>query len=128
MWDLPGPGLEPVSPALAGGFLTTAPPGKPLDKFLNFYFIVVRTVNMRSTLNTFSSVQSYISVDCRYSVVQQISRAHSSCFTETLWPLISSSPFPPAPAPGNTIPLFDSLNLPILSTSYKWKHAVFVLL
>ena len=30
MWDLPGPGLEPVSPALAGRFLTTAPPGKPL--------------------------------------------------------------------------------------------------
>ena len=29
MWDLPGPGLEPVSPALAGGFFTTAPPGKP---------------------------------------------------------------------------------------------------
>ena len=27
-WDLPGPGLEPVSPALAGRFLTTAPPGK----------------------------------------------------------------------------------------------------
>ena len=29
MWDLPRPGLEPVSPALAGGFLTTEPPGKP---------------------------------------------------------------------------------------------------
>ena len=29
MWDLLGPGLEPVSPALADGFLTTAPPGKP---------------------------------------------------------------------------------------------------
>ena len=29
MWDLPRPGLEPVSPALAGGFLTTAPPRKP---------------------------------------------------------------------------------------------------
>ena len=28
MWDLPGPGLEPLSPALAGGFLTTVPPGK----------------------------------------------------------------------------------------------------
>ena len=27
--DLPRPGLEPVSPALAGGFSTTAPPGKP---------------------------------------------------------------------------------------------------
>ena len=30
MWDLPGPGLEPMPPALAGGFLTTAPPGKSL--------------------------------------------------------------------------------------------------
>ena len=29
MWELPNPGLEPMSPALAGGFLTTAPPGKP---------------------------------------------------------------------------------------------------
>ena len=28
MWDLPTPGLEPVSLALASGFLTTAPPGK----------------------------------------------------------------------------------------------------
>ena len=28
MWDLPRPELEPLSPALAGGFLTTAPPGK----------------------------------------------------------------------------------------------------
>ena len=29
MWDPPRPGLEPVSPAFAGGFSTTAPPGKP---------------------------------------------------------------------------------------------------
>ena len=28
-WDLPRPGLEPVSPALAGRFSTTVPPGKP---------------------------------------------------------------------------------------------------
>ena len=27
IWDLPGPGIEPVSPALAGGFFTTEPPG-----------------------------------------------------------------------------------------------------
>ena len=32
MWDLPVPGIEPVSPALAGGFLTTAPPGKPRNQ------------------------------------------------------------------------------------------------
>ena len=29
MWDLPRPEPEPVSPALAGRFSTTAPPGKP---------------------------------------------------------------------------------------------------
>ena len=29
MWDLPRPGLEPVSPALADGLPTTVPPGKP---------------------------------------------------------------------------------------------------
>ena len=35
MWDLPVPRLEPVSPALAGGFLTTAPPGKSQLGILN---------------------------------------------------------------------------------------------
>ena len=35
MWDLPEAGLEPVSPALAGGFLTTTPPGKSLEFFFN---------------------------------------------------------------------------------------------
>ena len=34
MWDLPGPGLESMSPALAGGFLTTVPPGKPPHPFI----------------------------------------------------------------------------------------------
>ena len=27
-WDLPGPGIEPASPALEGGFFITGPPGK----------------------------------------------------------------------------------------------------
>ena len=34
---LPGPGLEPVSPALAGGFLTTVPPGKSLRVLINSF-------------------------------------------------------------------------------------------
>ena len=40
MWDLPGPGLEPLSPALAGRFSTTVPPGKPNfhSYFINFGF------------------------------------------------------------------------------------------
>ena len=36
MWDLPGPGIESVSPALTGGFLTTAPPGKSRLQCLGF--------------------------------------------------------------------------------------------
>lgn len=31
MWDLPGPELEPETPALADGLFTTDPPGKTLD-------------------------------------------------------------------------------------------------
>ena len=33
-WDPPRPGLEPVSPALAGRLSTTTPPGKPLTFFI----------------------------------------------------------------------------------------------
>ena len=50
MWDLPRPGLEPVSPALAGRFSTTAPPGKP-SSFLNttllflWWVVVIKTFN-----------------------------------------------------------------------------------
>ena len=38
MWDLPRPGLKPVSPALAGRFSTTAPPEKP--PFIHFNRLV----------------------------------------------------------------------------------------
>ena len=35
MWNLPGPGIEPMSPVLAGRFLTTGTP----EKFLRIVFI-----------------------------------------------------------------------------------------
>ena len=34
MWDRPGPGIEPASPALADGLSTTEPPGKSLPVLL----------------------------------------------------------------------------------------------
>ena len=40
MWDLPGPGLEPMSPALEGGGLPTVPPGKS-QYGLFFFFLRV---------------------------------------------------------------------------------------
>jgi len=35
LWNLPGPAIEPMSPALAGGLLTTGPLGESLKIFLN---------------------------------------------------------------------------------------------
>ena len=43
MWDLPGPGLEPMSPALAGGFLF----------FFNYYFLFA--LGLRCCTRAFSS-------------------------------------------------------------------------
>ena len=37
MWDLHEPGIEPVSPALAGGVLTTRPPGKSSKVILDIW-------------------------------------------------------------------------------------------
>ena len=51
MWDLPGPGLEPASPALAGGFLTTAPPGKPHPLLSNHKNIPMRWKSKLFTLS-----------------------------------------------------------------------------
>ena len=43
MWDLPRPGLEPMSPAVAGRFSTTAPPGKPQDIEIKLKFLEARS-------------------------------------------------------------------------------------
>ena len=48
MWDLPRPGLEPVCPALAGWFSTTAPPGKPPRRAL----FMMRIISQRSSWST----------------------------------------------------------------------------
>ena len=43
MWDLPRAGLEPLSPALAGGFSTTVPPGKSPINIINLHVLVEET-------------------------------------------------------------------------------------
>ena len=48
MWDLPRLGLEPVSPALAGRFSTTVPPGKPRK-----YIIWVLSLGLESSCNSY---------------------------------------------------------------------------
>ena len=63
MWDLPGPGIEPVSPALAGGFLTTVPPGNSQAH----YFLLILHVHMEwlKVCSVLSSLQDPgIGADC----------------------------------------------------------------
>ena len=57
MWDLPRPGIEPVSPALAGRVLTTAPPGK--------------SSSYTSDCNLFG-VTSEIKCDCTHTSLEAI--------------------------------------------------------
>ena len=47
MWELPGPGIEPISPALAGEFLATGPPGKSS----NFFFFSIPSPSSASATN-----------------------------------------------------------------------------
>ena len=42
-WDLPRPGLKPMSPALAGRFSTTVPPGKPSPLIFKAHMLFVLT-------------------------------------------------------------------------------------
>ena len=39
MWDLPGPGIKPTSPVLAGRFFTTEPPRKPKHSYFKDLWI-----------------------------------------------------------------------------------------
>ena len=55
MWDLPSPGLEPVSSALAGRFSTTAPPGKPPGLLV---FEIHRQVSLNTTQMIFWPIPS----------------------------------------------------------------------
>ena len=69
MWDLPGPGIEPITPALAGGFLTTGPPRK--STFCVFHLTAAfcpssfsrdgaTSENVCSSLPSFSSFMAFI--------------------------------------------------------------------
>ena len=72
MWTLPRPRIKPVSPALAGGFLTTVPPRSPSHVVLNkesyfflsnmdayFFSCLIALAKTFSTVLTRSGEQKY---------------------------------------------------------------------
>ena len=46
VWNLPGPEIKPVYPALAGGFLTIGPPGKSYTYISRGVIIITRSLIM----------------------------------------------------------------------------------
>ena len=71
MWDLPRPGLEPVSPALAGRFSTTVPPGKP-DSSISLKFILVDVYPGKHAW-TFSTLnQGDLMYSCKCCIISDV--------------------------------------------------------
>ena len=66
MWDLPGPGMEPVSPALVGGVLSTTPPGKSGLWTLWYSFLDTTGLHVTFLQQTFwSSLQPLKGSECK---------------------------------------------------------------
>ena len=62
MWDLPRPGLEPVSPALAGRVSTTVPPGKP-----HLFLVLNKFILWKQTSPSFIPISFY-----KYTLLQHL--------------------------------------------------------
>ena len=91
MWDLPGLGIEPMSPALAGGFLTTVPPGKHSGLFFLFVFVGVFllytyfnfcTGKEKEIMGTFDSIKIKA---FSHPKVMFSSAAFMTCFYVKIW-------------------------------------------
>lgn len=60
----------------------------------------------------------YSIVNHTHSVAQRMARAHSSCITDTLYPLNSNNPFPLLHSLATTM---------LLCFSHKWNHKILIL-
>ena len=77
MLNLPGPGRELVSPALAGGFLSTAPPGK--SSLLQFMKREGSSKAVQGTFFLWNSMWLFPPQVCRF--IEEIRTVTQSCLT-----------------------------------------------
>ena len=88
MWDPPRPGREPVSPALAGRFSTTAPPGKPGILFFksclgHFVKLRIQILSLFLRLSSLSFWNSFMLLKLSFIIL--ISFISSIFFGETFY-------------------------------------------
>lgn len=92
---------------------------------LNFMYLFYCGWKIIWDLNKYFSVWGSIVV-CEHSIVEQTSRTFSSYTVDALYSVISSSSCFPLLL--TTTPLLVSMSSRTWAPSYKWRHAVFVLL
>ena len=103
MWDLPRPGPEPASPALAGRLSTTAPPGKPPAHFLIglfvflilscmscLYILEINPLSIYSFTNIFSHSEGclFVLFVVSFALQKLLSFIRSHLFILFLFPLL----------------------------------------
>ena len=103
MWDLPRPGLEPVSPALAGGFLTTVPQGKSLL----FVFYLVPPVCFVCLVPLSCILLDYSSIFQNSILIYLLAFAVSLIFQWLLQVLQYTSLSVHSPLRGNIVPFHE---------------------
>ena len=105
--DVPGPGTEPVCPALAGGFFTTEPPGKPVLLVVQFSCSVVS-----------NSLRPHESQRTRPPRPSPTPGVHSISCPSSRWchPAISSSVVPFSSCP-QSLPASESF---LVSQLFAW--------
>ena len=72
MWDLPGPGLEPVFPALASKFLTTTTPGKSPEFILKTFLLYSGVWLIYNVVLVSGAHQSHLVIHIHISILFQI--------------------------------------------------------
>ena len=83
MWDLPRPGPEPASPALAGTLSTTAPPGKPLFYFYKYtedIFVCMTGCTELYIMKIYTRIENKILIEKKKKIL--IGTKTSYCYQE----------------------------------------------
>ena len=119
MWDLPRPGMEPVSLVLSGRFLITRPPGKPKVPLFYDKFAIPLTSPFPELLLTLRVCPSLFSKFFLYPPLHPPLLLGFKLLESRKQPHTSSHSFNIMlnPSTPNTHWLADCLKVPVLSSS-----------
>lgn len=89
MWDIPGPGFEPMSPALAGGFLSTVPQGSAqiLKNIRTFLWLGLGSECLEG-LTQFWFLHQFSSGPCNCTIRVWSASSLTLPFPKRRWPLL----------------------------------------